>query len=429
MIASTASPQRTPRYAWYALAVLFVVYTLNFLDRALINILFPPIKKEMALTDLELALLGSTSFVIFYTLLGIPFGRLADRVVRKRLIAVGLLLWCLFSGLTGFMHSFRGLFLCRVMVGVGEATLGPAALSLLSDYFPRERRGTVGAIYSAGIPCGAGLALFLGGTIGHQHGWRWAFYLLGFPGLLLTVVVLALREPLRGSSEGAAILPETEHIPADWRVLFRTPALWCHYLGYACLAVAANSLNMWLPTYLTKVFHLNLEQAGRGLGLMTMTGGLLGVVAGGLVADLLRRRWRGGRMLTTSIAALLCAPLWLLLLRADALWGVLVPCFFLSGLGLMWLGPAAADVHDLVGPRLRGLGTGVYFFIVNVIGYGIGAPVFGKLNDYLGTAQHPERMRQSLLLSPVMCLLSAALLYSGSRLMERSPLTAADRHR
>ena len=105
--------ERAPTYAWYALGVLFVVYALNFLDRALINILFPPIKAEMHLTDLQLALLGSTSFVLFYTLLGIPFGRLADRVVRKRLIALGLLLWCLFSGLTGFMRSFQGLFLCR----------------------------------------------------------------------------------------------------------------------------------------------------------------------------------------------------------------------------------------------------------------------------------------------------------------------------
>src|SRR5204862_2287096 len=169
------------RYSWYALAVLTAVYVLNFLDRTLIYILFTPIKKEMAFSDLQLALLGTTSFVIFYTLLGIPFGRLADRTVRKNLIAGGLAVWSLFSGLTGFAGSFRSLFLCRVMVGVGEATLGPAALSLLSDYFPPRRRATVQAIYSSGIAVGAGLAFFLGGWIGQHIGWRWAFYLLGFP--------------------------------------------------------------------------------------------------------------------------------------------------------------------------------------------------------------------------------------------------------
>src|SRR5688572_16532089 len=181
-----------PRYSWYALAVLTAVYVLNFLDRTLIYILFTPIKKEMVLSDLQLALLGTTSFVIFYTLLGIPFGRMSDRVVRKNLIAVGLAVWSLFSGLTGFADNFWTIFFCRVMVGVGEATLGPAALSLLSDYFPKQMRATVQAIYSAGIPLGAGAAFFLGGWIGESMGWRWAFFLLGFPGLLLAVLVYLL---------------------------------------------------------------------------------------------------------------------------------------------------------------------------------------------------------------------------------------------
>lgn len=179
------------RYSWYALSVLTLVYVFNFLDRSIIYILFTPIKAEMAFSDLQLALLGTTSFVIFYTLLGIPFGRLADRVVRRNLIAAGLAVWSLFSGLTGFADSFWTLFLCRVMVGVGEATLGPAALSLLSDYFPPRMRATVQGIYSSGIAIGGGLAFFLGGWIGQSYGWRWAFYLLGFPGLLLAAVVLS----------------------------------------------------------------------------------------------------------------------------------------------------------------------------------------------------------------------------------------------
>src|SRR5437773_11342976 len=137
-----AAAYRVPAYSWYALIVLTVVYVLNFLDRTLIYILFTPIKKEMAFTDLQLALLGSTSFVLFYTLLGVPFGMLADRTRRKVIIGAGLAVWSLFSGLTGFAHSFWSIFFCRMMVGVGEATLGPAALSLLSDYFPPRMRAT-----------------------------------------------------------------------------------------------------------------------------------------------------------------------------------------------------------------------------------------------------------------------------------------------
>jgi MFS family permease len=174
-----------PAYSWYALLVLTLVYVLNFLDRMVIYIyiLFTPIKAEMQFSDFQLAVLGTTSFVIFYTLLGVPFGRLTDRVSRKNLIAGGLAVWSLFSGLTGFADSFWTLFLCRLMVGVGEATLGPAALSLLSDYFPPRLRATVQGIYSSGIAIGGGLAFFLGGWIGQTHGWRTAFYLLGFPGL------------------------------------------------------------------------------------------------------------------------------------------------------------------------------------------------------------------------------------------------------
>src|SRR5215213_11026786 len=175
-------------YAWYALALLTVVYIMNFLDRQIIYILFPLIKKELAFSDTQLALLGGTSFAIFYTLLGIPFGRIADKSSRTKLIAAGLAIWSLFSGLTGFADSFWTIFLCRVMVGVGEATLGPAALSLLSDYFPPRMRATAQSIYAAGIAIGGGLAFFLGGWIGQSYGWRWAFYLLGFPGLLLAAV-------------------------------------------------------------------------------------------------------------------------------------------------------------------------------------------------------------------------------------------------
>jgi MFS family permease len=138
--------QKIGGYAWYALGLLTFVYLLNFLDRTLIYILFAPIKKEMSFSDFELGLLGTTSFVIFFTLLGIPFGRLADRSSRKNMIAAGLAVWSLFSGLTGFASGFWPLFFCRVMVGVGEATLGPAALSLLSDYFPPRMRATVQSV-------------------------------------------------------------------------------------------------------------------------------------------------------------------------------------------------------------------------------------------------------------------------------------------
>ena len=406
----TAS-DRVPAYSWYALAVLTLVYLLNFLDRTLIYILFTPIKNEMAFTDLQLALLGTTSFVIFYTLLGIPFGRLADRTTRKYLIAGGLAVWSLFSGLTGFANSFLTLFLCRVMVGVGEATLGPAALSLLSDYFPPRMRATVQAVYSSGIAIGGGVAFFLGGWIGQNFGWRWAFYLLGFPGLILTVFVLSLREQPRGRTEKATV----RYTSKDWKILFRSVPLRYLYLGYALFGLASNNLGIWGPAFFVRVHHMSLALIGLLAGILSIAAGVPGTILGGYVSDRFRNMGRGGRMFFSSCAALVSVPLWLILIFSNSVALLLIVNFILLGLALMWLGPAAADVHDIAGPHLRGLGIGIYFFTVNLFAYGIGSPLIGKLNDWLGVASNPPEMRYSLLICPVACALGALLLWLGSR--------------
>lgn len=402
-------------YSWYVLGLLTVVYALNFLDRSLIYILFTPIKKELLLSDLQLALLGTTSFVIFYTLLGIPFGRLADRTIRKNLIAIGLAIWSLFSGLTGYAESFWGIFFCRVMVGVGEATLGPAALSLLSDYFPVKMRATVQAIYSAGIPLGGGIAFFLGGWIGSSMGWRWAFYLLGFPGLLVALFVFLLKEPSRGQTEKNVTLYQ----PGDWKKLFRSKALRFHHIGYALFALAANSLTIWGPSFFSRVHGLSIATIGLLAGILSILGGMPGTILGGYASDWFRKKGRGGRMLFTSYGAIACIPLWLMLLYSNNVILLVTANLFLLAAALIWLGPAAADVHDIAGPQLRGLGIGVYFFTVNMIGYGFGPPIVGKLNDLMGVSTNPNQMKFSLLICPLTCALSAFFLYLGSRAMEK----------
>ena len=401
-----SSEDRVPTYSWYALAVLTAVYVLNFLDRTLIYILFTPIKKEMAFTDLQLALLGTTSFVIFYTLLGIPFGRLADRTVRKNLIAGGLAVWSLFSGLTGFAHSFWTLFFCRVMVGVGEATLGPAALSLLSDYFPPRIRATAASIYSSGIALGGGLAFFLGGLIGQTYGWRWAFYLLGFPGLVLALLVFLLREKPRGSTETVA----ATYSAKDWKILFSSKKLRYLYLGYALFGLSSNNLGIWVPTFFVRVHHMSLLTIGTAAGILSIAVGIPVTVIGGYLSDRFKPR-----MAFTALAALVSIPLWLAMLWGHNLAALLALNMVLYGLAIMWVGPAAADIHDVAGPHLRGLGIGIFFSAVNLIAYGIGAPLIGRLNDVFGVTARPEAMRMSLLVCPAACALAALLLWRGSR--------------
>lgn len=221
------APQRAGPYAWYVLAVLFLVYVLNFIDRQILSILADDIKRDLNLTDGDIGFLYGTAFGVFYALFGIPLGRLADSWHRVRLMALGLALWSTMTALSGFARTGAMLTGARIGVGIGEATASPAAYSLISDWFPKRLRATALAIYSSGIYIGGGVSLFLGGLIVENWnraytpataplglaGWQAAFLAVGLPGLLVAVLVATLREPLRGQSEGLIAPPH----PAPWR--------------------------------------------------------------------------------------------------------------------------------------------------------------------------------------------------------------------
>ncbi len=386
---------------WFGLALLVIIYVLNFLDRTLIFVLFPTIKAEFHFSDLQLALLGSTSFVIFYTLLGVPFGRMSDRVNRVWLIAGGLFTWSLFSGLTALCHEFSTLFLCRLMVGVGEATLGPSALSLLSDWFEPKRRATVQSLFTLGIPVGAGLAFFLGGAIGQTYGWRMAFLTLGFPGVILALAFLKVKDPARKKTLNASM---TRNLFA----VFKIPALRSLLGGYAAIAIASNAISMWLPIYLIRTQHLSLMQVGKYSALSLLTFGALATALGGAWADKLRLKDLGGRLLFSAIASTLASFAWFLVLWQSPLqwWAFAV----LPGLGLIWLGAAAADVHELVLPEERGIAIAWYYLVVNGVGYGFAPPVIGYLSDRLGSQTDPIQMRTALLVCPVAALIGSLIL-------------------
>ena len=397
-------------YAWYALALLTLVYVLNFLDRVIILYLFPLIKTEYKFTDLQLSLLGTTAFVIFYTALGIPFGRYADRGSRAKMIAVGLAVWSLFSGLTGFAWDFWSLFFCRLMVGVGEATLGPAAISLLADYFPPQKRATVTSIYSMGIALGAGFAAFFGGVLGQTYGWRAAFYVLGFPGVLLAVLVFTMREPARSQ-----IPTETEYSSTDWKKLLSNKTFVLLCLGYALLGLATNNLSIWGATFYSRVHKFDLVTIGAWGGILTLIAGIPATLFGGVIADWFRRRQVGGRMLYGAGLSLISVPFWLLLIFTDNVFLILIANGVLLFAALAWLGAAAADATEIAGVNLRGLAIAVYFFSVNIAAYLIGSNLIGFLNDKFGATENPAMMRYALLVCPISCLLSAICLFIGSK--------------
>jgi MFS family permease len=207
------SPDR--RYGWYVLTVLVIVYVFNFVDRQILSILAERIKKDLALSDAQIGFLYGTAFAVFYAVFGIPLGRLADVWERRRIISIGLFFWSLMTALSGLARNFTQLGLARIGVGVGEASMSPAAFSMLSDYFPAKRRATVMAIHQSAIFIGSGLGLGIGGLIVERwdgwwgssppfglRGWQVAFFIAGVPGMLLALWARTLREPLRGQADG-----------------------------------------------------------------------------------------------------------------------------------------------------------------------------------------------------------------------------------
>jgi len=411
--------EKTPAYSYYALGLLMFVYVMNFLDRQIIYILFPLIKKEMAFSDTQLALLGATAFAIFYTLLGIPFGRIADKSSRTKMIAIGLAIWSLFSGLTGFADGFWSLFVCRLMVGVGEATLGPAAISLLADYFSPSKRGTVTSIYSMGIAIGAGLAALLGGYL-IQFGWRNAFFIVGFPGVVIAILVFLLKEPKRTAD--AVNLNQVIPEKGDWKKLISNKAFILLCLGYGFFGLATNNISIWGAVFFNRIFATELPTYGYRAGIITLLTGIPAMILGGYLSDYARKKSRGGRMFYGAILCIISIPCWLIALFANEPIIVVVCGAILLFVGLAWLGAAAADTTEIAGMNLRGVAVAIYFFTVNIFAYIIGANLIALISDRLGGTQNPQMLRYALIVCPVSCLLGAVCLLLGGNQLTKNQI-------
>ncbi|MBI3302858.1 MAG: MFS transporter, partial [Deltaproteobacteria bacterium] len=294
------------RYPFYVLGVLFCVNVLNLADRQVVYILFPLIKTDLGFSDTQLGALGALPFALFYSSMGIPLGWLADRWHRVRLITLGLAAWSGLTTLSGTARGFWSLFTVRVGVGIGEASCAPAGQTILSDYFPPAKRSTILAMFNCGVPIGHGLGLYLGGYIAQHWGWRWAFYLLGIPGLLLALLVANLQEPARGQMEQERPQPAADSHNAVRQLLTvvrTTSALRWHFAGMAMIGFAVGGAAIWLPTFLVRVRGMSIETAGAISGLSAIVAGLLGTFLGGVLADHWMARCKDARMLILVVRA------------------------------------------------------------------------------------------------------------------------------
>jgi predicted MFS family arabinose efflux permease len=418
----------SPGYARFVLFLLFVVYVFNFVDRQILAILLEPIRRELGVSDAAMGLLTGWTFAVFYTFAGIPIARLADRGARRSVIAAGAALWSAMTALSGLAQSFAQLALARIGVGVGEAACSPPAHSLLSDYFPPERRATALAIYASGIHFGTAFGYLAGGWINEAFGWRTAFFVVGLPGLAAAALVrLAVREPRRGLSERGAVdepPPATREAVA---FLWRLPSFRHLSFASALTAFAGYGVAIWTPTFLIRVHGMGTGEIGTWLGLIAGLAGASGAYLGGLATDRLRARDPRHSLWVPALASLAGLPFVGLLLfwpdpRVALLLSVPATVF-----GAMWLGPVFALTQTLVRVRMRALASAILLFVINLIGLGLGPQTVGLLNDALRPRFGAGAVRWSLAAVVLVASLWAAVHFAlGARTL-RADLEAKDR--
>ena len=414
---------RRTGYAWYVVLVLMVAYVCSFVDRQILALMVGPIRRDLGISDTQMSLLMGLAFAVLYSLLGLPIGRLADRVSRRRIMTWGVATWSVMTALSGAARNYAQLFLARVGVGIGEAALSPPAYSMIADYFPRERLGTAIGVYSLGIYLGSGVAMMVGGWItglvsgesgwvvpilGTIRPWQAVFLSIGLPGLLIALWVATLREPPRGGAAG----PLVRAIPLATVVRYvrsHAGAFAGHNVGFALVALVNYSWAYWVPSWLERIHGWTPRHVGLYYGVWTATFGVAGVVVGGWLGDVLARRGYPDAKIRVGLIGLtgeLLAALLFLNAPTGAMEWALIPSTFFASFGF---GAAAAAVQEISPAPMRAQTSALYLLVVNLIGQTLGPYFVASLTDHVF---HDDRMiGRSLLIVSVGGLLAAAVAF------------------
>jgi len=423
-MAERAAAGTESRYAWYVVGVLTLANVSGFLDRQVLSLLVPAIERDLNISDTQMSYLIGLSFSVFYTVLGLPIAWWADRANRRNVMAAGVTLWSLMTMLCGLVATYPRLLLARIGVGVGEATLNAPSVSLIADYFPRERVGIARSVWSLGTFLGSGLAYFIGGSIvglvtavgtitlpiiGPLRPWQLVFVLVGAPGLVVALLMLTVRDPRRArprerTASRIALFP---YVRANLRTFVTLG------VGFALSAAVNFGIAAWLATFLVRTYGWTPARAGVVQGILTMTVGVGGTLAGGRVADVLVRRGRIDAPLRVGIIGALG-----MLVSASA-----YPLMPTPALAVAWLvvvnffaafpwGPAAASPAVIVPAPIRTQGVALYYFVLSLLSGALGPTAVAFCTDRI--FHDPQALRYSLVIVNVVgMMLTIALLASG----------------
>ncbi len=404
-------------YLNYVLVMLTLVYVFNFVDRQLLVILQESIKKELQLSDTQLGLLSGFTFAIFYVTLGIPIARLADKRNRRNIVAGSLGLWSVMTAFSGLARNFIQLLLARIGVGVGEAGGSPPAHAMISDYFPPEKRSTALSVYSTGIYIGVLIGFLMGGYLNQHLGWRTAFFVLGTPGIIFSLLFYAtVKEPKKGATDPiTATAGETPSLRTVLKLLYSNKVFVYLAMATGLHVFCIYGLLNWAPSFLSRLHGMKNADIGVSLGLIFGIGGAIGTFAGGFLTDYFGKKDKRYYLKIPAYAILIS-----ILFTAGTLFlqnnyftlFCLGGCAFLQS---MYLGPSIAVAHSLVPAPMRALTSAILFFVLNLVGLGFGPLVVGLISDLLKPALGIESLRWALSILLLVSVASASLFFTAAK--------------
>lgn len=415
---------RSTAGAWWLLVALTLLNILNFADRFLLVSFANSIIRDLGLTNFQFTLLTGLVFSTFYVVFGLFAGSLADRLNRPRLIAAGLALWSALTAATGLAKNFAHAGLARVFVGVGEAVLTPAALSMLSDKLPKSRHGVAAAIYYLGIPVGVGSSFILASVLGPVLGWRGTFMALGGIGLVAALLVLLLRDPPRTGGDStlaeAPIGSFGDSLRGLWQAMRTTPVLTMTLSGSAS-AIFIQGASVLDVVWLVQERGYAEAQAQQLLGAVFLWGGIFGAVAGGIGADAAYKRGRGGRLKFLALAYVVVAPLGITFRLCEPGTALFYTCAFVGAASFMLpYGTTYATVQECVGTNLRGAAIALLNLFSTLIGHALGAALAGFLADRFTAAGVEQPVTTAILVTGIPALLAIPLFWRAGQLHGRT---------
>ena len=406
---SANNPYASTKAAYHALGILTIVYSINFIDRQLLSILQESIKADLMLSDAQLGLLTGFAFALFYTFAGLPIASLADRSNRRNIVAISLTIWSGMTAISGLAQNYWQLLAARVGVGIGEAGGSPPSHSMISDIFPPEKRASAIGFYSTGISIGILFGFLFGGWLNEFFGWRVAFFVVGIPGVLLALVLyLTVPEPIRGLAENRASTGDNPSMMTVFKVLLSRRSFLFMALGAAMNAFAGYSTANWVASFMIRTHQMPTGELGTWLALIIGVGGAIGVFGAGVIADKLGKTDKRWYMWVAVCACVISIPLQISTFWVDDPYTALMCMVIPSVLSNAYLGATIASVHGMVGLKMRAVSSALLFFILNMIGLGMGPTTVGLVSDLLVDQHGVDSLRYAM-----MYIIPTAMFMSG----------------